>query len=126
MSDIKEVASTRAPEAVGPYSQAIIVDNLVFTSGSLPIDPATKTMPGDIREQAKQSLENLRVILEEAGTGFGKVVKATVYLADIKDFQAVNEVYASFFSKPCPARSCFAVAALPLGARVEIELVAAK
>lgn len=126
MSELKEVAAANAPAAVGPYSQAIIVSDLVFTSGSLPIDPKTKAMPEDIQAQAKQSLENLKAVLEEAGSGFDKVVKATVYLVDIKDFQAVNEVYASFFGKPYPARSCFAVAALPLGARVEIELVASK
>lgn len=126
MSTLEPVASPNAPGAVGPYSQAIALGNLVFTSGSLPINPATKTMPEDIKAQAAQALTNLKAILEEAGTGMDRVVKATVFLADIKDFAAVNEVYATFFSKPFPARSCYAVAALPLGAKVEIELIAAR
>ncbi len=120
------VESPNAPAAVGPYSQAIIVGDLVFTSGSLPIDPATKAMPEDIKDQAKQSLTNLVNVLKAAGTSMDKVVKATVFLADIADFAAVNEVYATFFSKPYPARSAYAVKALPLGAKVEIELIAAK
>ncbi|MCD8348988.1 MAG: RidA family protein [Planctomycetaceae bacterium] len=120
------VESPNAPAAVGPYSQAIIVGDLVFTSGSLPIDPATKSMPEDIKDQAKQSLTNLVNVLKAAGTSMDKVVKATVFLADIADFAAVNEVYATFFSKPYPARSAYAVKALPMGAKVEIELIAAK
>lgn len=126
MSKLEPVESQNAPAAVGPYSQAIVLGDLVFTSGSLPIDPATKAMPDDIKDQAKQALANLQAILEAAGAGLDKVVKATVFLADIKDFAAVNEVYATFFGKPFPARSCFQVAALPMGAKVEIELIAAK
>ncbi|MCD8138338.1 MAG: RidA family protein [Planctomycetaceae bacterium] len=120
------VESPNAPDAFGPYSQAIIVGDLVFTSGSLPIDPSTKSMPEDIKDQAKQSLTNLVNVLKAAGTSMDKVVKATVFLADIADFAAVNEVYATFFSKPYPARSAYAVKALPMGAKVEIELIAAK
>ena len=126
MADIRQIETDKAPGAVGPYSQAIAVGDLVFVSGSLGIDPATKAMSGDVREQAVQALTNLRGILEAAGSGTSKVVKATVFLTDINDFAAVNEVYATFFSKPFPARSCFAVAALPLGAKVEIEVVAAR
>lgn len=121
---ITQIDTDKAPGAVGPYSQALATENLVFASGQLPIDPATKTMPDDIKEQAAQSLRNVKSILEAAGSGLDKVLKTTVYLADIKDFPAVNEVYSTFFAKPFPARSCFAVAALPLGAKVEIEVVA--
>lgn len=126
MAQIEQIDTDKAPAAVGAYSQAIAIGDLVFTSGCLPIDPVTKAMPEGIKEQAETSLANVRAILEGAGTSVSKVVKATVYLADIKDFQAVNEVYATVFSKPFPARSCFAVAALPLGAKVEIEVVAAR
>lgn len=123
---VEKIATEKAPAAIGPYSQAMACGNLVFASGQLPMDPATKTMPGDIREQAAISLGNLRSILEAAGSGMDKVLKTTVYLADISDFAAVNEVYATYFSAPYPARSCFAVKELPLGARVEIEAVAAR
>lgn len=120
----RQIETALAPAAVGPYSQAMATGNLVFTSGQLPINPETKSMPTDIKEQATQSLANVKAILEAAGSDMGKVLKATVFLVDINDFPAVNEVYAAHFGKPFPARSCFAVAALPLGARVEIEVVA--
>ncbi|MDR1613703.1 MAG: RidA family protein [Planctomycetota bacterium] len=126
MSKLEAVESRDAPAAVGPYSQAIVSGDLVFTSGGLPIDPAAKAMPEDVKDQARQVLTNLKAVLAAAGTGMDKVVKATVFLADIKDFAAVNEVYASFFAKPFPARSCCQVSALPMGARVEIELIATK
>ena len=119
------IQTDKAPAAVGPYSQAIRAAGLVFTSGQIPLDPATGSLiQGGIREQARQSMENLGAVLEAAGTDFSRVVKATIYLADIQDFAAVNEVYASFFPSEPPARSAFQVAALPLGARVEIEMVA--
>ena len=121
----KKIDTDKAPGAVGPYSQAIVAGDLVFASGQLPLDPATKTMPEDIKAQATQSLKNVQAILEAAGSGLDRVVKSTVYLADITDFAAFNEVYASFFSQPYPARSCFAVKDLPLGAKVEIEVIAA-
>jgi 2-iminobutanoate/2-iminopropanoate deaminase len=120
----KRINSDKAPDAVGAYSQAMSGNGLIFTSGQLPIDPATKAMPEDVREQAALALANLRSILQAGGSDFAQVLKTTVYLADIKDFPAVNEVYATFFSQPFPARSCFAVKELPLGARVEIEAVA--
>ncbi|HCG03991.1 MAG TPA: reactive intermediate/imine deaminase [Desulfovibrio sp.] len=123
---LTRVDTTAAPGAVGPYSQAMATGGFVFASGQLPIDPATKTMPDGVKEQTAQSLRNVKAILEATGTGLDKVLKATVYLADIKDFPAVNEVYATFFSAPFPARSCFAVAALPLGAKVEVEVIAAR
>lgn len=124
---MKVIATTNAPAAIGPYSQAIEVNGLVYTSGQLPIDPATGAFPeGGVREQTRQSLENVRAILREAGLEMGHVVKTTVLLADIADFGAMNEVYAEFFSQPFPARSAFAVKDLPKGALVEIECVAAR
>lgn len=126
MPALERIDTPNAPGAVGPYSQAIAVGDLIFTSGSLPLNPADKTMPTDIKDAARQALTNLKAILEKAGSGMDKVVKATVFLVDMNDFAAVNEVYATFFSQPYPARSCFAVAALPLGAKVEIELIATK
>lgn len=123
---MQPVATEKAPGAVGPYSQGMDTGTLVFASGQLPLHPETRTMPADIGEQAAQSLENLKAVLEAAGSGLGKVVKTSVFLADLSDFAAVNEVYAKYFSPPFPARSCFQVAALPLGARVEIEAIALK
>ncbi len=122
----KQIVTPNAPAAIGAYSQGIEVGDLVFTAGCLGVNPATKAMPEGVKEQAEQVLKNVRAILQAAGTDMNKVVKATVYLVDIKDFSAVNEVYQTFFNQPFPARSCFAVAALPLGAKVEIEVVAAK
>jgi len=116
-----------APAAIGPYSQAIEVGNLVYTSGQLPIDPATGAFPeGGIKEQTRQSLLNVKAILEEAGLTMGNVVKTTVFLADMNDFADMNAVYAEFFSEPYPARSAVAVKTLPKGALVEIEAVAGK
>lgn len=126
MNKPEQIDSPAAPAAVGAYSRAIAANGFVFTSGSLGIDPATKAMPGDVKAQARQALANLKAVLEAAGTGVDRVVKATVFLTDISDFAAVNEVYSGFFAKPFPARSCFAVAALPLGAKVEIEVIAAR
>ncbi len=126
MNTLEPIDSSNAPGAVGPYSQAIAFGEFVFTSGSLPIDPVSKKIPEDVKAQAKQALSNLKAILETAGSGMNKVVKSTVFLTDINDFAAVNEVYATFFDKPFPARSCFAVAALPMGAKVEVEVVAVK
>ena len=124
MSVPKLIESDKAPSAVGAYSQALAGAGLIFTSGQLPIDPKTKAMPEDIKAQATMALENLKNVLLAGGSDLGKVMKTTVYLADIKDFPAVNEVYATFFGKPFPARSCFAVRDLPLGARIEVEAVA--
>ena len=124
MSSKKAVATTNAPPAVGPYSQGIAANNLIFVSGQLPLDPQTKEMPATTAEQAKACLNNLKAILEEVGSHLDKVVKTTVFLADIKDFAAFNEVYATYFNAPFPARSCFAVKDLPLGATMEIEAIA--
>jgi 2-iminobutanoate/2-iminopropanoate deaminase len=118
------IVSARAPAAIGPYSQAVKAGGFVFSSGQLPLDPATKKIPDDIKEQAGVALSNVRAILEEAGSSLDKVVKTTVYLADISYFAPVNEVYSAFFTPPFPARSAFAVKDLPLGAKLEIEVVA--
>ena len=117
-----------APAAIGPYSQAIDSGaGIVFVSGQLPIDPATGAFPeGGIKEQTRQSLANAKAILEAAGLGLENVVKTTVFLADMGDFAAMNEVYAQFFTAPFPARSAVAVKTLPKGAMVEIECIAAR
>ena len=125
MSSITLVTTDKAPGAVGPYSQALSAGPFVFTSGQLPIIPETKTMPLDVAEQAAASLNNVRAVLEAAGSSMDMVLKTTVYLADINDFAAINAVYATYFKQPFPARSCFAVKSLPLGAKIEIEAVAA-
>ena len=118
------VSSDNAPAAIGPYSPGIQTGNMVFLSGQLGIDPATGKMPEGVEAQAKQSLANVEALLTAAGATFADVVKTTVYLADIADFAAVNEIYASKFEAPFPARSAFQVAALPAGGLVEIEVVA--
>lgn len=120
------VDTKNAPGAIGPYSQAYETNGLVITSGQLPVNPADGTMPEGIAAQAEWSCRNVGAILEAAGSGFDKVVKTTCFLADIADFAAVNEVYAAAFPQPCPARSCFAVAALPKSAKLEIEAIAVK
>ena len=122
---MKVISTIKAPAAIGPYSQAIYVGNLVFTSGQIPIDPATGIIvEGGIREQTRQSLSNVKAILESAGLTMGNVVKTTVFMADMNDFAEMNSVYAEFFAEPYPARSAVAVKTLPKGALVEIEVVA--
>ncbi len=122
----KVISSPKAPAAVGPYSQAIEINGMLFVSGQLPTDPATGKAPETIEEQTKQSLANAAAILEEAGYSFADVVKTTVLLTDIKDFAAMNAVYAEHFSGAYPARVCYQVAALPMGAKVEIDMIAGK
>ena len=122
---MKAISTKKAPAAIGPYSQAIRVGNLVYTSGQISIDPATGAfVEGGIKEQTRQSLTNVRAILSEAGLAMSDVVKTTVFMADINDFAEMNGVYAEFFSEPYPARSAVAVKTLPKGALVEIEVVA--
>ena len=124
---MKAISTNNAPAAIGPYSQAIEANGFIYASGQLPINPATGAFPeGGIKEQPRQSLLNAQAILKEAGSDLNKVVKTTVLLADIADFAAMNEVYASFFEAPYPARSAFAVRDLPKGALVEIEMIAVK
>jgi len=122
---MKVISTKQAPAAIGPYSQAIRVSNLVYTSGQIPIDPATGAfVEGGIKEQTRQSLTNIKAILQEAGLSMANVVKTTVFLADMNDFADMNSVYADFFAEPYPARSAVAVKTLPKGALVEIEVIA--
>ena len=124
----QRINTDKAPAAIGPYSQAIDSGHgLIFVSGQLPIDPATGAFPeGGVQEQTRQSLTNAKAILEAAGLSLSNVVKTTVFLADMGDFAAMNEIYAQFFGEPFPARSAVAVKTLPKGALVEIECIAAK
>ena len=123
---MKTVISTEnAPAAIGPYSQGIQAGSLIITSGQLPIDPATGAFPATIEEQTRQSLTNVTHVLAEAGIDLSHVVKTTVFLSDMANFAAMNEVYATFFSEPYPARSAVAVKTLPKNALVEVEVVAA-
>ena len=122
---MKAISTKKAPAAIGPYSQAIRVGNLVYTSGQIPIDPATGAfVEGGIKEQTRQSLLNVQAILAEAGLSMTSVVKTTVFLADMAHFAEMNSVYAEFFTDPYPALSAVAVKTLPKGALVEIEVIA--
>lgn len=121
-----EISTDRAPQAIGPYSQAVIIGTTLFASGQIPIDPTSGVIEStDATAQTEQVLKNIAAILESVKLDFSDVVKTTVYLTDLADFAAVNDVYAKCFPKPYPARSCVQVAALPKGAKVEIEIVAA-
>lgn len=122
----RTIASPDAPKAIGPYSQAIELNGILFASGQLPLNPATGRLAEGIEAQTRQSLTNIGAILKEAGYGFNDVVKTTVLLADIADFGAMNAAYAEFFPENKPARVCYQVAALPMGALVEIDAVAGK
>lgn len=126
VKELKEkIESQEAPAAIGPYSQAVIDEGLLFVSGQLPIDSKTGEFPSeDIAAQTRQSLENIREILKEAGYTMERILKTSVYLQDMEDFTAMNEVYQEFFKAPYPARAAFQVAKLPKGAKVEIEAVA--
>ncbi len=120
------VVPQKAPQAVGPYSQGIAVGDLVFTSGQLPLDPATNKMPEGIEAQAKQSLENVKAVLEAGGSSLDKAVKVTIFLKDLNDFAKVNAIYGTYFTKNPPARSCVQVARIPRDALIEIEAVGVK
>lgn len=122
----KVIASANAPKAVGPYSQAIELNGTVFVSGQLPVNPANGLVRDSIEEQTRQSLQNIGSILKEAGLDYSDVVKTTVLLDDIKNFAAMNAVYAEFFTELKPARVCYQVAALPMGVKVEIDAIAGK
>jgi 2-iminobutanoate/2-iminopropanoate deaminase len=122
---LKPVTSSAAPKAIGPYSQAVKAGNMLFLSGQIALDPATGNLiEGDFAAQARRVLENLKAVLKEAGADFGRVVKATVYLADLANFATLNSIYAEYFGDNKPARSTVGVAALPRGAAVEIDLIA--
>ena len=120
----EEIKTTKAPGAIGPYSQAIKSGNLIFVSGQLPINPETGEIPSDIKAQTRHSIENIKAILESAGGTLDNVLKSTVYLADMSYFVPMNEVYGEYFKSPFPARAAFAVKELPKQALVEIEVVA--
>ncbi len=123
---MNRISTDKSPAAIGPYSQALTSGNIVFVSGQIPINPETGTMADTIEEQATQSLKNVKNILEAAGLTMNNVIKTSVFLADLNDFAKVNEIYAEFFTEPFPARSCVQVAAIPKGAKVEIECIAVK
>ena len=124
---MKTIHTNNAPAAIGPYSQAIEVNGFIFASGQIPIDPSMGNfVEGGIKEQTKQAITNAKNILKEAGTDLAHVVKTTVYLANMADFAAMNEIYATFFQQPFPARSAVAVKDLPKGALVEVEVLAYK
>jgi 2-iminobutanoate/2-iminopropanoate deaminase len=120
------ISTDRAPKAIGPYSQAVRVGDLVFCSGQIPLDPQTGAFvgEGDVRAQTKRVMENLQAVLEAAGSSLGRVVRTTIFLADLGDFATVNEVYGGYFPAEPPARATVQVAALPRGARVEIDAIA--
>lgn len=122
----KPVHTNFAPAALGPYSQAIDLGEVVFTSGQIPVDPATGIIPEGVSAQAEQSLKNVKAILEAAGTSMDKVIKTTVFISDMNTFADINAVYATFFAEPYPARSCVEVARLPKDVMLEIEAIALK
>ena len=122
-----KIYTDKAPAAVGPYSQAVVINGMVYTSGQIALDPATgELVTGSIEEQAKQAIGNLAALLSESGSDVDKVIKTTVFIKDMNDFAKVNEVYSSFFKKDCPARSCVEVARLPKDVLIEIEAIAYK
>lgn len=120
----KVVSTNNAPKAIGPYSQGQIVGNFVYTSGQIPLNPETGVLCTEIKEATKQSLENVKAILEASGSSLDKVFKTVVFVKNMDDFAAVNEVYATYFTEDAPARSCVAVAKLPMDALIEIEAIA--
>lgn len=123
---MKVISTDKAPAAIGPYSQGLNAGNIVFVSGQIPVNPATGTMAETVEEQAAQSLNNIKNILAADGLTMSDVIKTSVFLADLNDFAAVNKVYATFFEEPYPARSCVQVAAIPKGAKLEIECIAVR
>ena len=123
---MKIIKTDKAPAAIGPYSAGIMSGNMIFTSGQIPVNPVDGSMPTDIKEQTRQSLNNVKAILAEEGYSLNDVVKTTVFIMDMNQFAAINEVYAEMFGEHKPARSCVQVAKLPKGAGIEIEVIAVK
>ena len=121
---MKKIITSGAPAAIGPYSQAIVTNNIVFTSGQIPVNPLTGEIPGKIEEQASQVFTNLKNLLEAAGTSMDKVAKTTVFIKKMEDFATINKIYEEFFTEPYPARSCVEVARLPKDVLIEVEAVA--
>lgn len=126
MSNKQTIVTNNAPAAIGPYSQAVCAGNFIYTSGQIPINPKTGTIPDRVAEQARQALDNLKAVLEAAGAGMEDVIKTTVFIADMDDFAVVNDVYAAYFHADYPARSCIQAARLPKDVRIEIEAIAVK
>ena len=122
----KVISTDKAPGAIGPYSQAIEVNNMVYTSGVIPVDPATGVIPEGVEAQAKQALSNLKNLIEASGADISQVVKTTVFIKEMNDFAKINEIYATYFTEPFPARSCVEVARLPKDVLLEIEAIVAK
>ncbi len=122
---MKQISTSNAPAAIGPYSQAIVSGNMVFCSGQIPVDPETGTIAATVEEQAEQALKNLKNLIEASGSSIDKVVKTTVFIKDMNDFATINEIYAKFFTPPFPARSCVEVARLPKDVLLEVEAIAA-
>lgn len=121
---MKEIKTANAPAAIGPYSQAVVAGNMVYTSGQIPVNPATGEIPEGICAQANQVFVNIKNLLKDAGTSIERVVKTTVFIQNMEDFATVNEIYASYFTEPFPARSCVEVAKLPKGVLLEVEAIA--
>ncbi|MDK6805612.1 RidA family protein [Aerococcus sp. UMB7834] len=122
----KVIETKQAPAAIGPYSQAVEINNSLFVSGQIPVDPSTGEIAEDIESQAKQSMTNLKAIIEEAGYQVSDIVRCTIFLTDLANFQAVNEIYGSFLEEPFPSRSCVQVAALPKGVQIEVDAIVVK
>lgn len=121
---MKEIKTSNAPTAIGPYSQSVVTGNMVFTSGQIPVNPETNEIPDGIEAQANQALINLKNLLEASGSSINNVIKTTVFIQDMSDFTTINEIYANYFNAPYPARSCVEVAKLPKGVLLEIEAIA--
>ncbi|MBE6965827.1 MAG: RidA family protein [Ruminococcaceae bacterium] len=121
---MKEIQTNNAPAAVGPYSQAVVTNNMLFTSGQIPVNPLTGEIPDGIEAQANQVFTNLKNLLEAAGTSLAKAVKTTVFIQNMDDFAKVNQIYEAYFSAPYPARSCVEVSKLPKGVLIEVEAIA--
>lgn len=121
---MKEIQTNNAPAAVGPYSQAIVTNNMLFTSGQIPVNPLTGEIPDGIEAQANQVFTNLKNLLEAAGTSIAKAVKTTVFIQNMDDFAKVNQIYETYFTEPYPARSCVEVSKLPKGVLIEVEAIA--
>ncbi len=124
VKEMKEIKTNNAPAAIGPYSQAIVIGNMVFTSGQIPVNPTTGEIPSDIESQANQVFANIKNLLEASGTSIDKVVKTTVFIKNMTDFVAVNKIYEAYFTFPYPARSCVEVARLPKDVLIEVEAIA--
>ena len=121
---MKEIKTNSAPAAIGPYSQAVIINNMVFTSGQIPVNPLTGEIPEKVDEQANQVFTNLKNLLEASGTSIEKVVKTTVFIKNMEDFATINKIYETYFTEPYPARSCVEVARLPKDVFIEVEAIA--